>query len=64
MSKIDTDDFEEKDPFERQRMEAAGEYRRRHQQRQEGEYDELDDGEQEDEVEEVEEAVGGAQVAE
>jgi hypothetical protein len=53
MSKIDTDDFEEKDPFERQRMEAAGEDRKRHQQRQrqEGEYDELDDGEQEEEEE-------------
>jgi len=67
MSRIQGD--EEQDPSERQRMEAAGEYRRQQQQRYlqrqrregEREYDELDDGEQE---EEVEEAVGGAQVAE
>jgi hypothetical protein len=57
MSKIEGD--EEQDPSERQRMEAAGEYRRRqqrlHLQRREGkgEYtDELDDGEQEKEEEE------------
>jgi hypothetical protein len=57
MSKIDTDDFEEKDSWEKERIKAAGEYRRRHQQRQrqEGEYDELDDGEQEEEEEEEEE---------
>ena len=50
MSKIED---EEQDPSERERMEAAGEYRRRqrlHLQRQEGgEYDELDDGKQEEE---------------
>jgi hypothetical protein len=50
---------EEQDPSERQRMEAAGEYRRRqqrlHLQRREGEgeyTDELNDGEQEEEEEE------------
>jgi hypothetical protein len=52
MSKIED---EEHDPSERQRMEAAGEYRGRqqrlHLQRREGkgEYDELDDGEPEEE---------------
>jgi hypothetical protein len=52
MSRIED---EEQDPSERQRMEAAGEYRRRqrqlHLQRREGEreYDELDDGEEEEE---------------
>jgi hypothetical protein len=55
MSRIED---EEQDPSERQRMEAAGEYRRRqrqlHLQRREGEReytDELDDGEQEEEEE-------------
>lgn len=51
MSKIED---EEHDPSERQRIEAAGEYRRRrqrlHLQRREGrEYVETDDGEQEEE---------------
>lgn len=53
MSKIED---EEQDPSERQRIEAAGEYRRRrqrlHLQRREGrEYVETDDGEQEEEEE-------------
>jgi len=47
MSRIEVDD-EEKDPYERERLKAAGEYRRRRQeerqrQQQEEEYDELDE---------------------
>ena len=51
MSKIDTDDFEQKDSWEKERMKAAGEYRwqRLRQRQEEREYDELDDGEQEEE---------------
>jgi hypothetical protein len=47
MSNIDADDFKEKDPWEKQRIKAAGEYRR--QRLEGGEDDEPDDGEQEEE---------------
>jgi hypothetical protein len=55
MSQIDTDDIKKKDPFERHRMEAAGEYRRQRQlQGREGRgeeeppYDELDSDDEEE----------------
>jgi hypothetical protein len=55
MSKIEAD--EEQDPHERERVEAAGEYRRRRQEKQqqgEEEYDELDEIDEEDDEEEEE----------
>jgi hypothetical protein len=55
MSRIELDE-EEQDPHERERIEAAGEYRRQRQQeeqrQQEGEYDELDGVDEEDDEEE------------
>ena len=51
MSAIDADDFEEQDPSERERIEAAGEYRRQQQQLQQHQQEDAKDALEEEEEE-------------